>query len=309
MLAGDLADLELGGVGDEATQDGGGDDVVGVDEALLGLVFGGLGRDYLLADLRAAPDPEVGDEVGDKAGGDDSPVLIHDRRVCYDVGDVAVVGAEKCQRGREDEEGDVVVAEEPDDGGQDRERRVVYYYAVFGILCQVLVVAPGKERPDDLAPREVGDGTGELEDRVVDGRRGVAVVGGELLLEFVGELVVALVAFASFGGEAAFPHLALGLVLLGPGRDAPVRQGEVVPVVGELVPVPGAEGSVVLHGAALDGQVVLVRVRIVHDARKFGAPFLLRCGQAKVTGEHDVLLPVRHDQQRAVLQEVLILAD
>lgn len=69
----------------------------------------------------------------------------------------------------------------------------------LGVLLQDLIVAAGIERADDLAALHVGQTLGELQHHVIDGGRRVAVVGRELLLELVDELVILLVTFSALG--------------------------------------------------------------------------------------------------------------
>ena len=183
----------------QLAQHGGRDDVIRIDEALLGLVLRGTSLLDFLTQFRGHPDAEVGDEVGDEAGGHDGTVLVDDGRVGHDVGHVAVVGAEQRERRSEEKEVDAVGTVEAYDGGQQRERRVVHHYAVLGVLLQVFIVAAGIERADDLATLHVGQTLGELQHHVIDGGRCVAVVGRELLLELVDELVILFVTFSALG--------------------------------------------------------------------------------------------------------------
>ena len=143
---------------------------------------------------------------------------------------------------------------------------------------------------------------GPREDGVVHRRRRVAVVGGQFLPELVDEFVILLVPFAPVGAEA-LPQFLVDA----PRGDAPVLEREVVPAVRQGVPVPGAEGAVVLHRAAEDGLPVLVALGGVDDdgaGRDRGLP---EGGEPEVPREDNEAVAVLHDERRTVLEEVLVL--
>ena len=74
--------------------------------------------------------------------------------------------------------------------GKDGEGRIVEHDAPFGIMV-VLVIAAGEERAHDLHPVKGEDIVAyPLFNRLIHFRRGVAVVGGLLWLEFLHEALV-----------------------------------------------------------------------------------------------------------------------
>ena len=191
VLAGLLADDELGRVCRELPEGGGGHDVVRVDEALLRLGWRLLGLHDGLLELGATPDPDVAREVRDEAGPDHGAVVVDDVGVGDDVGQVAVRCGEQGESWAEQEEGHVVGRIEADDFRQDGEGRVVHDDAVLRVLV-VHEVTAREEGPHHFLPFQGPQRVHEGEDGVVHLSGGVAVVRGLLRLELAHEAVVVL---------------------------------------------------------------------------------------------------------------------
>ena len=75
------------------------------------------------------------------------------------------------------------------DLGKDGKGRIIYHHAVIRIVI-VLIIATGEERPDYRAAAYAEILPRPLQYGIVHLRRGVAVVCGALVLEFVNEIFV-----------------------------------------------------------------------------------------------------------------------
>ena len=95
-------------------------DVVRVHEELLCRVLLLLRRFHRLFQLRAAPYPQVGDDVRDEARSYHRAVLVLYVAVRHEVGHIAVRRREKGEGGAEDEEVDAVGAEKAPSEGERR---------------------------------------------------------------------------------------------------------------------------------------------------------------------------------------------
>ena len=105
------------------------------------------------------------------------------------------------QARREKEEGNPAIKVKLADFGQNRKRRIVQDGAA-GRVGKALIITAGPERPHDAARIDAVLPASPVAHRVIDQRRRVAVVGGQLRLEFLDELLVSL----AFHRSSCFRH-------------------------------------------------------------------------------------------------------
>lgn len=110
--------------------------------------------------------------------------------------------------------------------------------------------------------------------------------------------------------SALVPRISFSTATIDPVWSAPCGPRDIAPLVGGYVGVPFTERTVVLDGPPLDGLVVLLRLRIVHNDRN-SLHICRRCALvAKVPGEGNILFGFeRDDEDGPFLQEILILQD
>ena len=100
------------------------------------------------------------------------------------------------QARRKQEKGNPAIKVKLADFGQNRERRVVQNGAAAGVV-EVLIIAAGPERPHNAARVDAVLSAGPVSHRVIDQRRRVAVVGGQLRFELLDKFLVSFALHSS----------------------------------------------------------------------------------------------------------------
>ena len=146
---------------------------------------------------------DVAAEAGHKSGAHNCAVFVLDIGVANQVVHPHrhFFAGKGGQARREKEEGNPAIKVKLADFGQNRERRVVQDDASVRVV-EVLIIAARPERPHDAAGVDAVLPAGPVAHRVIDQRRRVAVVGGQLRLELVDKLLVGL----AFHRSSGFGH-------------------------------------------------------------------------------------------------------
>ena len=256
-----------------------------------------VGRVHRCVELRAEFDPP-GTHAGHEAGGDGSAVRVLDSDAHGQVAAAARVDGEQRQAGREEQVPDAVLLVPGADLGKDRERRVVDHDAARGIVRR-LVVAAGVEGTHDRRALQLVVLHRPAAHGLIDVVRGIDVVGRELRLELVHELLILLRALSLHVAPEGRLRL-LGLQMdafrlkAGEGNiKARSLQGQLLSLDQALVPAAHLAELVVgqdVGPALLLGQVVR------DHARRHCLAVGLGGQQAAVAGDHVPGL-VDHDRR------------
>ena len=142
---------------------------------------------------------------------DDGAVFVLDPAARQHVVQFSPANAEKGQPRRKQEKVDLPLPVKGADGAQDGKGRVVNDHAPGGVFV-FFIVSTGKEGPHDLPSLQAVPLHRPGFHRLVHVGRGIAVVGGQLVLEFFGKILVFLVALA-----LRFPEVPLPVLVRLPG--------------------------------------------------------------------------------------------
>ena len=270
-------------------------DRVGIPRQLLphGAQVVVVGRVHRLEELRRRLDLVVA-QVRHEAGAHAGAVLVDDVAADGEVVHLAGGDREAGERRSEQEEAHAVLLVPPTDLREDRKRRIINHHAALRV-ADLRVVSAGIEGPDDRRALEVVILHRPGSDGLVDVRGGVAVVGRQLGLELVDELVVLFRAFGLLVPEV------LVLAELDP---AGIEADQLDVKAGGLQRLGlGPEKVLVVAGLAEqvvrvhEGAPLLVGEILDQHGRDLGPAFGLRGQEAPVAVDHPVELvdADRHD--------------